>query len=83
MYRVVQAHTSQPTWNPPTVPALFSVVAYPGEIPVFVQPTGAQDAYNIGDLVHYPTITDPVYKSLIDANVWTPIAYPQGWEIQL
>ena len=82
LYRVVQAHTSQSDWKPYLVPALFTVVAYPGEIPVFVQPTGAQDAYNIDDLVHYPTITDPVYKSLIDANVWTPIAYPQGWEIQ-
>ena len=24
---------------------------------------------------------DVLYKSLIDANVWTPEAYPSGWEI--
>lgn len=24
---------------------------------------------------------DKLYKSLIDSNVWTPAAYPQGWEV--
>ena len=80
LYKVVQAHTSQADWTPPTVPALFTEVAKPGEIPVWKQPTGAQDAYNKGDKVHYPTADDPVYESLIDANVWSPDDYPQGWE---
>ena len=79
LYKVVQAHTSQADWTPPTVPALFTEVAKPGEIPVWKQPTGAQDAYNKGDKVHYPTADDPVYESLIDANVWSPNAYPAGW----
>lgn len=81
LYRVVQAHTSQADWTPPLVPALFTEVAKPGEIPVWKQPTGAQDAYNKGDKVHYPTADDPVYESLIDANVWSPEAYPNGWEL--
>ena len=80
LYKVAQAHTSQADWTPPTVPALFTEVAKPGEIPVWKQPTGAQDAYNKGDKVHYPTADDPVYVSTIDANVWSPEAYPQGWE---
>lgn len=80
LYKVVQAHTSQADWTPPTVPALFTEVAKPGEIPVWKQPTGAQDAYNKGDKVHYPTADDPVYISTIDANVWSPDDYPQGWE---
>ena len=25
--------------------------------------------------------TDVLYKSLFDSNVWTPEAYPNGWEI--
>lgn len=79
LYKVVQAHTSQADWTPPTVPALFTEVAKPGEIPVWKQPTGAQDAYNKGDKVHYPTADDPVYESLIDANVWSPDTY--GWEV--
>lgn len=80
LYKVVQAHTSQADWTPPTVPALFTEVAKPGEIPVWKQPTGAQDAYAKGDKVHYPTADDPVYESKIDANVWSPEAYPDGWK---
>ncbi|MBD0822657.1 carbohydrate-binding protein [Aestuariibaculum marinum] len=80
LYKCVQPHTSQEDWQPKDVPALFTKVAYPGEIPVFVQPTGAQDAYNTGDQVHYPTENDPVYESLIDDNVWSPTDYPQGWQ---
>jgi len=79
LYKVVQAHTSQPDWNPESVPALFTRVAFPDEILVFVQPTGAQDAYNIGDKVWFPDVDTEVYESVIDANVWSPTAYPAGW----
>ena len=81
LYKCVQAHTSQEGWEPPAVPALWTEVAKPGEIPVWKQPTGAQDAYNTGDLVHYPDADGPVYRSVIDNNVWSPEAYPAGWEV--
>lgn len=81
LYRCVQAHTSQVGWEPPATPALWVRTAQEGEIPVWVQPTGAQDAYNKGDRVHYPSATDPVYESLIDANVYSPEAYAQGWQL--
>ena len=80
LYRCVQAHKSQQNWTPEATPALWTEVAEPGEIPVWKQPTGAQDAYNKGDKVHYPTKEDPVYESLIDANVYSPEAYPAGWK---
>ena len=79
LYKVVQAHTSQADWEPDKTPALYTEVAKPGEIPVWKQPTGAQDAYNKGDKVHYPGKNDPVYTSTIDSNVWSPDEYPQGW----
>ena len=79
LYRCVQAHTSQIGWEPPAVPALWTEVAKPGEIPVWRQPTGAQDAYMKGDKVHYPTADDPVYVSTVDNNVWQPGVY--GWEL--
>ena len=79
LYRCVQAHTSQSGWEPPAVPALWTEVAKPGEIPVWKQPTGAQDAYMAGDKVHYPTADDPVYVSTVDNNVWQPGVY--GWEL--
>lgn len=81
LYKVVQAHTSQEGWEPDKTPALFTEVAKPGEIPVWVQPTGAQDAYMTGDKVHYPDADSPVYESLIDNNVWSPEDYPTGWQL--
>ncbi len=79
LYRCVQAHTSQSGWEPPATPALWTEVAKPGEIPVWKQPTGAQDAYMTGDKVHYPTADDLVYVSTVDNNVWEPGVY--GWEV--
>ena len=79
LYRCEQAHTSQTGWEPPTTPALWTEVAEPGEIPVWRQPTGAQDAYRIGDKVHYPTKDDAVYISVIDYNTYSPETY--GWEV--
>ncbi len=81
LYRCVQAHTSQADWTPDKTPALWTEVAKPGEIPVWRQPTGAQDAYNKGDRVHYPDAGGPVYESTIDANVYSPEAYPAGWRL--
>ena len=48
LYSVVQAHTSQADWTPDITPALFVVVSL-DEWPEFVQPTGAHDAYKMGD----------------------------------
>lgn len=80
LYKVLQAHTSQADWTPDTAVSLYVEVAKPGEIPVWKQPSGAQDAYNKGDKVHYPDAEGPVYISTIDANVWAPGVY--GWEVQ-
>ena len=79
LYRCEQAHTAQTDWTPDKTPALWTEVAKPGEIPVWRQPTGAQDAYMTGDKVHYPDAEGPVYLSLMDYNIYSPEAYPQGW----
>lgn len=47
------------------------------DVPDWVQPTGAHDAYQKGDKVRY---NGNVYESLIDGNVWSPDAYPAGWQ---
>lgn len=77
LYRCEQAHTSQADWTPDRTPALWTEVAEPGEIPVWKQPTGAQDSYMTGDKVHYPTKDDPVYESTMDYNTYAPDVY--GW----
>lgn len=82
LYRCVQAHTSQTDWTPDVAVSLWVAIGLaPDNIPVWSQPTGAHDAYNIGDRVHYPGKEDPVYESLINGNVYSPEAYPQGWEM--
>ena len=43
----------------------------------WVQPTGAHDAYQTGDLV---TFEGAIYESTIDGNTWSPTEYPQGWK---
>jgi hypothetical protein len=77
LYKVVQSHSTQLDWEPQNVPALFVRVAAPEEIPNWVQPTGAHDAYNTGDKVRFE---GSIYESIIDANVWSPTAYPSGWK---
>lgn len=79
LYRVVQAHTSQADWTPDSKPALYSPIGLDDDgYPVWAQPTGAHDAYNTGDIVNY---NGTLYKSLIDGNVYSPDAYPDGWEV--
>ena len=51
----------------------------PEEWPEWVQPTGAHDAYGVGDKVTY---NGKHYVSKIAGNVWSPDAYPAGWEVQ-
>ena len=51
----------------------------PEEWPAWVQPTGAHDCYNTGDKVTY---NGQHYVSKIDGNVWSPEAYPAGWQVQ-
>lgn len=74
LYRCVQAHISQEGWEPPNTPALWVRTAPEGEIPEWIQPTGAQDAYNTGDKVTHNSKT---WQSTVDSNVWEPGVY--GW----
>ena len=48
------------------------------EYPQYKQPTGAHDAYNTGDKITY---NGKKYICKINGCVWTPDAYPQGWEL--
>ena len=78
-YKVLQNHTSQADWTPDTASSLYVEIANPTEEwPEFKQPTGAHDAYAKDAKV---TFEGKHYKSLIDANVYSPTAYPQGWKL--
>ena len=74
LYKCIQAHTSQADWMPSATPALWKTVSL-DEYPEWVQPTGAHDAYNIGDKVTY---NGQHYVCTSNANVYAPDVY--GWE---
>ena len=79
LYQVLQAHTSAEQWPPDSSPSLYKKVGVSEDgTPQWVQPLGATDAYNAGDIVMY---NGQKYKSLINANVWSPDAYPAGWQL--
>lgn len=47
-----------------------------GRVPEYSAPSGAHDAYMVGDRVSY---IGTVFESMIDSNVYSPVEYPNGW----
>lgn len=45
--------------------------------PEYKQPTGAHDAYRVGDKITY---NGKHYTCVLDGCVWSPDTYPQGWQ---
>jgi hypothetical protein len=78
LYRCVQAHTTQADWTPPAVPALWTPVRQTQgpTVDPWVQPTGSQDAYQVGDRV---TFEGQTYESTAANNVWSPGVF--GWTV--
>lgn len=44
----------------------------------YKQPAGAHDSYPKGSIIIW---NNKYYESLINANVWSPSAYPAGWKV--
>ncbi len=66
-------------WTPTQYPGGWEAVEdETPEVPDWVQPTGGHDAYQTGDEVMF---NGTHYRSTIDNNVWSPVAYPAGWEV--
>lgn len=78
LYQVLQAHTSAAEWTPDTAVSLYKQIGVTEDgYTEWVQPLGASDAYNTGDVVSHNGV---LYESTIDGNVWAPDAYPAGWK---
>lgn len=78
LYQVLQEHTSAEQWTPDTATSLYKAVGVTEDgYPEWGQPLGSTDAYETGDIVSY---NGKLYRSTIDGNVWSPEAYPAGWE---
>ena len=70
LYKVLQEHKKQSSWNPEEAPSLFAKVLNPNAdvIPEWEQPDST-NGYMTGDKVIHNGIT---YESLVDNNVWEP-----------
>ncbi len=78
LYRVLQAHSSQSDWPPDAAASLYAPLGLSGDgVPLWRQPLGAADAYQTGDLVVWE---GKRYLCTADGNVWSPAAYPAGWQ---
>lgn len=64
--------------NPDNAPTLWEDIAYREGIRIIPETITAGLAFAKDELGWWG---DVLYKSLIDSNVWTPEAYPSGWEI--
>lgn len=75
LYKCLQAHISQSTWNPADAPSLWAkvLIPTPGVIPDWEQPSST-NPYAKGDKVKH---NGKIWISSIDGNVWEPGVY--GW----
>ena len=75
LYRCVQAHTSQQTWNPVDAASLWAKVIK-GDEPLPWEQPSSTNPYMKGDRV---THNGHIWVSTVDNNVWEPGVY--GWDI--
>ena len=77
LYKCLQSHTSQPSWDPINAPSLWAKVLIPDPhvIPDWEQPSST-NPYMKGDKVRFE---GQIYESAIDNNIWSPRDYPAGW----
>ena len=66
--------------NPENAPTLWEEIQYHNGVRIIPEVITAAGAFALGELGYWKA-DGKVYKSLIDANVYTPAAYPQGWEV--
>jgi hypothetical protein len=72
LWECIQSHPSQVDREPGVAISLWTLTAPSGVISEWIQPTGAHDAYDAGDLV---THDGYIWQSDIGANVWEPPTY--------
>lgn len=64
--------------NPDNAPSLWEDIAYREGIRIIPSELTVGTAFAKDELGWWG---EELYKSLLDANTWTPEAYPAGWEL--
>jgi hypothetical protein len=79
LYKVAQDHTSQADWTPDKTASLYIPIGLDDSgYPIWSQPTGAHDAYNVGDIVDHD---GTLYESLINGNTTVPGSDERYWKV--
>ena len=65
--------------NPDNAPTLWEKIQYHNGIRIIPEVITVTTAFAKDELGYFE-VDGKVYKSLLDANVYTPATYPQGWE---
>ena len=79
LYKVIKDHTSQADWTPDVATSLYDPIGLDASgYPIWSQPSGAHDAYNIGDIVDY---NGTLYESLIAGNTTIPSSDERYWKV--
>ena len=65
--------------DPDHAPTLWAKILYKDGVRVIPDVISAAEAFALDELGWW---NGAIYKSLIAANVYTPDAYPHGWELQ-
>ena len=66
--------------NPENAPTLWEEIQYHNGVRIIPEVITVTTAFALGELGYWKA-DGKTYKSLIEANVYTPAAYPQGWEV--
>lgn len=64
--------------NPSNAPTLWEDIAYKQGYRIIPETITAGTAFSNGEMGWWG---DTLYKSVIDGNVWTPVAHASGWEV--
>ena len=64
--------------DPDSAPTLWEDIQYRDGIRIIPEVITAGWAFSLGELGWWG---DVLYRSKLDANVWTPEAYAEGWEV--
>lgn len=78
LYKVIIKHPRQADWTPDITQNLFTVVQAQGVIEEWGVRNLTVNPFMLGEKVRFEGV---VYESTIDNNVWTPLAYSQGWKL--
>lgn len=65
--------------NPDNAPSLWEKINYHNGVRIIPEIITVTTAFSLNELGYWEA-DGKTYKSLINANVYTPAAYPQGWE---